>query len=350
MEVVPQKRTSGKASRRDVLKGGAALGASLGVGQVFSPRIARAAGLIPVKVINAAGNFSKMEEFLLVKLGLFEKYGVDAEQIDVADTNKILAGLIGGDGDLCPASGYSTLFPAIEKGGAVKILAGSSLAPLNILYSARPDIKSVKDLPGRTVGTGAPGALLHELAVADMKKYGVDYKQVRVVKVGGSSDVFKALVAGTIDAGVGPIDFSDTAGKYNLTVIPDGQFWKELPLWVNQAMYTSDRAIASNRRGIVGVMAAYADMFGWLQNPANRQAWMTHYKEVFPNSTVEEATFLLNFVSAPGRLSNGLVLSKEQIDYVQSLNVELEVQKAILPFDKCTDISLAQEALKLVNG
>src|SRR4029077_7767052 len=126
-----------------------------------------------------------------------------------------LAALIGGDGDICPASGYASLFPAIEKGGAVKILAASGVSPLNIMYSSRSDIKSVKDLPGRTVGTGAPGALLHQLVVATMKKYGVDYTKVNFVNIGSSNDVFKALVAGSIDAGVGPIEVQETSAKYN---------------------------------------------------------------------------------------------------------------------------------------
>jgi NitT/TauT family transport system substrate-binding protein len=349
MEVVSQKKVVGKASRRDVLKKGAALGvAGLGLTSVFSPRVARAAGT-KVRVINSSGNFSRVQLVLLEKLKLFEKYGIDAELLNVTDTNKILAGLIGGDGDICAGAGYTGVFPAIEKGASIKILAGASVAPLNIMYSNKPDIKSVKDLPGRTVGAGALGSLLHQQAVAAMKKQGVDYKKVSFVTVGSSNDVFKALVGGAIDAGVAPIDFRDTAGQYNLHPLVDGEFWKELPLYVNQAMFTSDKVIAENRKGLVGTMAAYGEMFRWIVNPANRAAWMTYYAETFPKASPGEAEFLVNFLSEPRGLATNLVLTPEEIKYVQDLNVELEVQKAVLPFDKCADMSLAQEALKLIK-
>jgi hypothetical protein len=337
----------GKASRRDVLKTGAALGlAGLGV---FSPHVARAAGT-HVNIINATGNFALALQVLMKELKLFEKYELEADQISVSDNNKILAGLISGDGDICPGAGFNALFPAIEKGGTIKILAGAGLAPLNIMYSTRSNIKSVKDLPGHTVATGAPGALLHALAVAVMKKYGVDYKSVSFVNAGSGNDIFKALVAGTVDAGVAPIEFRDTAAKYNLYPLVDGEFWKELPLWTNQAMFTSDRAIAANRKGIVGVLAVNCDMFRWLAKPENKPAWRKYYTQAITNASDAEADFLFDFVSAPGHLATGLVLTPEQIKYVQDLNVELGVQKAVLPFDKCADMSLAAEALKLVKA
>jgi ABC-type nitrate/sulfonate/bicarbonate transport system substrate-binding protein len=347
MEVVRRKKVS-KASRRDVLKGAAALGAT-GLGFGFNVRRARAAG-IKVSVVNSSGNFSRVQLVLLEKLKLFEKYGIDAELLNVSDTNKILAGLIGGDGDICAGAGYTGLFPAIEKGATIKILAGASVAPLNILYSNKPDIKSVKDLPGRTVGTGALGSLLHEQAVADMKKYGVDYHKVSFVNVGSSNDVFKALVGGSIDAGVAPIDFRDTAGQYGLHPLVDGEFWKELPLYVNQAMFATDKTIAEKRKGLVGTMAAYGEMFRWIVNKANRPAWMQVYAETFPKASPGEAEFLVDFLSQPRGLATDLVLTPEQINYVQELNVELSVQSAVLPFNKCADMSLAQEAVKLMSA
>ena len=41
-----------------------------------------------------------------------------------------------------------------------------------------------------------------------------------------------------------------------------------------------------------------------------------------------EAKFLRDFVAAPGHLATELVLSKEQLDYIQQLNVDLNVQQA----------------------
>jgi NitT/TauT family transport system substrate-binding protein len=115
-------------------------------------------------------------------------------------------------------------------------------------------------------------------------------------------------------------------------------------------MFTSDAAIAGKRDGLVGVMAAYAEMFRWIADAKNEPAFLKYYAQAIPNASVTEAKFLYDFVAAPGHLATGLVLSQEQLDYIQKLNVDLGVQQAMLPFDKCADMSLAKQALKLVSS
>ena len=184
-----------------------------------------------------------------------------------------------------------------------------------------------------------------------MKKYGVDYKSVNFVNVGSGADIFKALVGGTIDAGVAPVEFRDTApAKYKIFPLVDGEFYKELPLYVNQAMYASDRAIAEKRHGLIRVMAAFADMFRWMSNNANKQAFINYYRQAVANASEEEAAFLQDFTAKPGRLATDLVLSEDQLRYIQDLNVELGSQKAVLAFSQCADMTLAQDAVKLIKG
>lgn len=352
MDIVGRKPTIGVASRRQVLKGGTALGLS---GLALTSGMTRKAALaqgsrIKVNVILGGGSLSLLMNVIFEELKFFDKYGVEARVLNVADASKILAGLISGDSDICAGAGFTGVFPAVERGAKVKILAAANISPLNILYSSKPDIKSVKDLPGRTVGTGALGSLLHQQAVAVMKKYGVDYKQVKFVNVGSSSDVFRALAAGVVDAGVAPVEHSVDAAKYKLAPLTDGQMWQELPLYTNQAMYASDKAIAEKREALVRTMAAYADLFRWIDRQENKDAFINFYKKIAPKASDEEALFLQQFLSRPGALATELVMNEKQINYIQDLNVELGSQKVILPFDRCADMSLAQEAVKLIKA
>ena len=340
---------SKEASRRGFL-GGSASAALAGIAGLRHTRAWAQDAKSRINLINSSSTIAQHQLVVLKELKLFEKYGVEPNILNVADANKILAGLIGGDGDICPGSGFSGLFPAIEKGATVKILAATIVAPTNVIYSGRPDIKSVKDLVGRTVGTGAPGALLHQLVVAVMNKYGVDYTKVNFVNIGSSNDVFKALVAGSIDAGVGPIEVRQTAGKYNIRIIDGGLIYQELPLYTNQAMYASDKAIAEKRRGLVGVIAAYTEMNRWMANPQNKDAFLAYYRQALPSSSPEDGALLQEFFSGPGHLATDPVLSDQQINYVQQLNVELGVQKVALPVSQCADMSLAQEAAKLIKA
>ena len=43
-----------------------------------------------------------------------------------------------------------------------------------------------------------------------------------------------------------------------------------------------------------------------------------------------------------------LVLSDQQIDYVQQVNVEFKAQKKVLPISQVADMSLANDAIKLL--
>jgi hypothetical protein len=44
-----------------------------------------------------------------------------------------------------------------------------------------------------------------------------------------------------------------------------------------------------------------------------------------------------------------LTLSAQRLDYMQRLNVSVGSQKTVLPFDRVADMSLAEEALKLIS-
>ena len=44
-----------------------------------------------------------------------------------------------------------------------------------------------------------------------------------------------------------------------------------------------------------------------------------------------------------------LVLSEERVRYMQRINLELGLQKRLLPYDQVADMTLAQDALKLMG-
>src|SRR5262249_8705135 len=151
--------------------------------------------------------------------------------------SKVIGALLSGSGDVCAGSGFASVFPAIEKGGKLKILAGASLLTDQAVFSAKPDIKSVKDLKGRTIGTGAPGALVHQMMVALLHKKGIKVSDVTFVNVGSNVDVFRAVVAGTVDAGPSAVDVYHEQAKYGVHSLTDGDLWAELPEYTNQAAY-----------------------------------------------------------------------------------------------------------------
>ena len=53
-----------------------------------------------------------------------------------------------------------------------------------------------------------------------MQKYNIDSKKVTFVNIGGSTEIFKALQTGAIDAGIAPVQYTETYTVCCPKVIP----------------------------------------------------------------------------------------------------------------------------------
>ncbi len=335
-------------SRRRILtRGGAALfGMLCPLGNM---RGASAATPIPVAIANASGNINLTMQELMKQQGYLQEMGLTPTITNVADGSKITGALIGGDVDLATMAGFGQLFPAIERGAKLKILAGGSLLPTLALYSSKPGIKTLKDLEGRTVGTGALGALLHQLVVGLLQKNGVDPAKVTFVNVGASGDVFRAATVGTVDAGTGEAAIADQAGRYNLHMIAGGDLTTGLPEYTYQGAYTTDKAIATKRDVIVRTLAAYARLYRFIATPEAKEAFLKARAVVLKSSTPEEAESQWSYLQKHKPYASDLVLGEERLAYMQRLNVQLGVQKSVLPYARVCDPSLAKEAIALIS-
>lgn len=339
--------------RRDVLRlGGIAglAGVAASTGLTSFNRAARAATApIPVNIVNTASNSTMALQELIKQQGYFEEFGLAATTLNVADGSKLMGALFSGSSDICILSGFSQVFPAVEKGGKLKIIAGAGLLLQDAIYSAKPDIHHVKDLEGRTVGSGSPGALLHQFTVALLRKKGVDVSKVKFVNVGSSASVFNAVVAGTVDAGPSLIDVYPEQKKYGVHALEDGDLWKELPEYTYQGSYAADRAITEKRDALVRVLAVYGKLYRFLSSPNSHDAFMRARAAVLKKSDAAEGEFEWQFAQKYKAYATDLTLSEDRIDYMQKLNVEFGIQKKVLPFNEVADMSLAKDAVKLLG-
>jgi len=335
------QRLDSRLDRREVLSAGAA--ASFGL---IAPRPLQAAEALKINVVNTSGNTNVVLATLLKQEGIFEQLGLDANILHVSDGSKLIGSLLSGEMDMCALSGFGQVLPAIEKGAKLKILAGGAVRALQGILTKNPAVKTVKDLEGRTVGTGSVGALLHQLVVALLRKKGVDEKKVTFVNVGSSTDVFRAIVAGTIDAG--PCEVWQQ-GKFGTRMLEDGRFFADLQEYTYQASYGSDRAIATRRESIVRTLAAYGKLYRFLGEARSREPFVKAFATAMSKDDREEAQAQWQFYQDLRPFAVDLVLSEERVRYMQDLNVSLGVQKGVLPYEQVCDMSMARDAVKLLG-
>lgn len=286
---------------------------------------------------------------LLRQQGFLKLFDIDANVIALADGTRALGGIYSGSIDVVPMSGFGQVFPAIERGADLAIINAATLTPLLALFSAKPAVKGLKDFEGKVVGVGSLGSLDYMLTVTLLRKYSVNIDSVHFVNIGSNIDTFKAVMAGTVDAGMGPASYVDDAAAYNVHAIEHGDMSVELKDFTYQAGWTSKSVIASRRGELVRLLAAYAKLFRFVELPSARDAFLAASKTVFPNSAEREHIDEWTFLQRSKPFALDLALSEERVRYVQQINVDFHIQKEVLPFDRVANMSLAQDALKLLG-
>jgi len=168
-----------------------------------------------IRVAVANFNVSFMMTGVAAKKGFFREEGLDAEIIAMRPPVSITA-LASGDID------YTTVFGSVVRaavrGLPVRVVASFIDGSTHALI-ARGEIKSVKDLRGKTLGVGSYGASDDIAARMMVRHYGVDPdKQMRVVALGSDRARFAALKEGIVDVTVvaPPVDAEGRKAGFNI--------------------------------------------------------------------------------------------------------------------------------------
>ncbi len=145
--------------------------------------------------------------YVALEEGLFEKAGIEIESVKFGNPNQIIDSLVSGQADFGPpgaAAGIAMLaeseFPDTFKvfglqGGGIEVDRIND----GLIVKKGSDIKSFKDLRGRTIGT-VPGIQWKTITRHLVRLNGLDPdKDVNVTEVGVPLQV-PSVVAGTVDA------------------------------------------------------------------------------------------------------------------------------------------------------
>ena len=304
------------------------------------------ASLQTVNIVSTSGTTNLVLSQLLSDMGYLKEQGVTPNFINVADGNKVVAALISGAADICPAAGIAQVLAAIAKGAPLRVIAGSSVKNYNALMSGNPAVKTLKDLEGKSIGIGALGSQLHQVTLALLTKYGVDTKKIKWANVGASVDVLKAVQARVVDAGMAEVWLQRGT---DLHIVENGKTFESLPEFVNQSAFTSQKVIAEKRDLIVRTLAGYAKLFRFVMTGDSEAAFIAASAKALGKDDPDAARAQYEFYRQIQPFAADLSLGEAGVKYMQDLNMTVGTQKEVLPYDKVTDMSLARDALKLVK-
>ena len=129
--------------------------------------------------------------------GLYKKYGLDVELIFINGSTRGVQSLVAGDIEFAGAVGTSAINGKLAGGDIVIIDSLVNTLPYYIIGS--PKIKSPEDLKGRTLATHIPGTSADFAVRLALRKFGIDYKDIQAVMVGGSPARVAAVINGQTD-------------------------------------------------------------------------------------------------------------------------------------------------------
>jgi NitT/TauT family transport system substrate-binding protein len=153
-----------------------------------------------IRIGYAARAVTHSVPFIAKEAGFFRDEGLDVEVVRTAGAVSPMA-LISGDTDFATMSAY-LLIPVSVKNNDVVMLAGLTRYA-SMVFTARPEIRTAKDLVGGVVGLQRPGDAYEKNARTALQHLGLNPdKDVKLLYLGSNEAMWLALDARRVQATV----------------------------------------------------------------------------------------------------------------------------------------------------
>jgi len=199
--------------------------------------------------------------------GYFDAADLKLDVVFSQSNAQVIQQLAAGSYNIAPSAGVVDPIRASEKGAPISIIRILIQAPPYALL-AKPAIKSIKDLKGKTIIIGGAKDVTRIFTERMLEPSGLKSGDYDYIFAGATSARFSALQTGAVDAAILTVPFNfyaESAGFTNLgftfDYIPDMPF---AAMAVNRTWATGhqkviERFLAAIQKGVV-----------WFNDPANR--------------------------------------------------------------------------------
>lgn len=163
---------------------------------VFLPPNLNAAEQVQIAYISDSPG-SSAPYWIARDAGIFKKYGLDAQLIFINGSTRGIQSLMAGELQFAGAVGTAAINSKLAGGDVVIVDSLVNTLPYYII--GKPDIRSPEDLKGRTLATHIPGTSADFAVRLALRNFGIDYKDINAVTVGGSTARVAAVMNGQVD-------------------------------------------------------------------------------------------------------------------------------------------------------
>lgn len=202
-----------------------------------------------------------------IRKGLFEAADIKVDLVFAQSNASVIQQLAANSINISVGSGLVDPIRAVEKGAPIALVRIETQKPPYALL-AKPAIKSIADLKGKTVSVGGPKDITRIFFERMLAPSGVAPREVDLIFAGATSARMAALESGAADAALltTPYNFhAEAAGYRNLGMTADTV---DMPF---SGVSINRNWASRNMMAAQAYLAVYSKAILWLEDPANRR-------------------------------------------------------------------------------
>jgi len=246
------------------------------------------APLTEINVCYSAPTTTQSVPWYALEKGIFEKYGLKVNLIQLQGSSKAMSALVSGNASICQMSGNSVINAAAAGLDAVMIAGIYNTYPAVLV--AKPEIKTVEDLRGKTIGMGLTASaseVATRLALQELGlQAGVD---VNVIEIGEEPDRVAAFRSGQIDAILTTAPYLHQLRAEGVSELFD--FGKVGLPYAHTSMITTRKFIEENRPMVINFMKAIIESISLMKaDPEGTKEVIAKYLGLDPVADAADLT------------------------------------------------------------
>ena len=163
--------------------------------------------------------------WIAIEEKLFQKYGLEIAPLFISGgSSAIVPAMTSGQFDIGAVGGGAVVLNRFSGGDLITIGAQTGVYTTDCF--AKPEIKSIRDLKGKTIAVTRFGTSTHFAGLSMLHLGGLKPTDVVFIQIGGSSEAIAGLSSGRVDAAMLGYPASEVAlkkGFRQLTVLAKGE-------------------------------------------------------------------------------------------------------------------------------
>ena len=197
-------------------------------------------------------NIVHMPVIVARELGLYKKYGVEVETVQLEDGVKVFRAMLAGNLDIGMSPGAVTIIGRSNGALVRTILANSNKLEASMVV--RDNVKDMADLKGKRIGIQQPGGFADLLARSVLRAAKIDPKDVNFVTI-ASEDV-PALVANQVDTAILHVEQEMLAKSKVPSLHAIARLWEIQPKTLYTPAVVTEKTIAAKPAALQAFVTA----------------------------------------------------------------------------------------------